>query len=81
MCHPVAMTGADLKLSLDEQRVAVRIEAASSNSDLEVVAYENPNKTMSIIVYNSSDNTHVIENPLDKNQIIKIYPHTIYTVI
>ena len=28
MCHPVAMTGADLKLSLDEQRVAVRIEAA-----------------------------------------------------
>ena len=60
---------------------AVRIEATSSNSDLEVVAYENPNKTMSIIVYNSSDNTHVIENPLDKNQIIKIYPHTIYTVI
>jgi len=59
---------------------AYRIFSESNNEDLDVISYENPNKTPVIIIFNHSNNTHVIADPLDTKKRIKVRPHTIYTI-
>ena len=57
-----------------------RIDSSCDNPDIELVSYENPYRALIFVIYNKSDNVHVINNPVNKNQRIKILPHTVYSI-
>ncbi len=56
-----------------------RIKCSSNNSDIEVVSYQNSRENLIIIAYNKSDNPHVLVNPFNSDEKIKLLPHSIYT--
>lgn len=60
---------------------AYRIESSSDNKDIELVAYINPDKSLVIVLYNMSNNTHIINNPFNEDKNIRLLPHSIYTII
>ena len=60
---------------------AYRIDSHIDSEDIEVVAYENPDKSLAIVIYNRSDSTHVLVHPFDNNINIEVLPHTVYTLI
>ncbi|MBR4378542.1 MAG: glucosylceramidase [Bacilli bacterium] len=58
-----------------------RIKCSSNNSDIEVVSYQNSQENLTIITYNKSDNPHVLVNPFNSDEKIKLLPHSIYTFV
>ena len=58
-----------------------RIKCVSNNNDIEVVSYQNSQENLVIIAFNRSDKNHNLVHPFDKNKIIKLLPHTIYTIV
>lgn len=60
---------------------AYRIHCEINNEDIELVSYLNPDKSTVVIIYNKSNDTHYILNPLNKKEIVELLPHTIYTIL
>ena len=60
---------------------AYRIESSSDNSDIEIVSYENPDKSLVSVIYNNSDSSHTIRIPFEENEFLELKPHTVYTVL
>jgi glucosylceramidase len=60
---------------------AYRIESGSDNPDIEMVSYENPDKSLVCVIFNGSDNTHTINDPYEEGLSLELSPHTIYTIV
>ena len=60
---------------------AYRIESNSDNSDIEIVSYENPDKSLVSVIYNRGDIIHVCNDPYEESLSLEILPHSVYTVI
>lgn len=58
-----------------------RIYTSINNSDIEVVGYENPQRNPVFIIYNRSDNAHYLSDPINKNRVIELLPHTIFSFV
>ena len=58
-----------------------RIECSTNNDDIEVLSYQNTQENLIILLFNRSDTAHFATNPFDKKTIIKLLPHTIYTLM
>ena len=60
---------------------AYRIDSKSDNPDIELVSYENPDKSLVSVIYNQSDSVHTINHPFEKGTLLELEPHTVYTVL
>ena len=60
---------------------AYRIDSKSDNPDIELVSYENPDKSLLSVIYNQSDSVHTINHPFEKEALLELEPHTVYTVL
>ena len=60
---------------------AYRIDSKSDNPDIELVSYENPDKSLVSVIYNRSDSVHTINHPFEEGTLLELQPHTVYTVL
>ena len=58
---------------------AYRIETRT-NSDIEMVAYQNPDNSIAIVLYNPTEKSLTINNPFATNGSFSLLPHAIYTI-
>ncbi len=59
----------------------IHIYSKCDNTDLETICYQKPNGALLFVIYNKSDNTHYLSNPIDPHSVVELLPHTIYTII
>ena len=60
---------------------AYRISSSVNNDDIELVSYQNPCKNLIIVIFNKSNNVHVMAHPFNKKLNFEVLSHTIYTLV
>lgn len=59
----------------------IHVYSECDSSDLEHICYQKPNGSLVFAIYNKSENTHYLANPIDPHSVVELLPHSIYTII
>ena len=58
-----------------------RIKSSCNNNEIEHICYQKLDGALVFVVFNNSENTHYLLNPLDNNLVVELLPKTIYTFV
>ena len=58
-----------------------RIKSSCNNNEIEHICYQKRDGALVFAIFNNSENTHYLLNPLDNKLVVELLPKTIYTFV